>query len=135
MKDCIFCKIIKGELPSYKIWEDENYLAFLSNMPINPGHTLVIPKSHTDYFFDLDNKTLGEVLVVSKPISEALKKTFNPKSDRIGVMIAGMGVPHAHLHLIPIDKEGDLTFARQKSASNKELEKNTEKIKTNLRAG
>lgn len=129
MENCIFCKIVKGEIPSHKVFEDENYLAFLSIRPINPGHTLVIPKAHTDYFFDLEDKELGDLLIKSKPIAKALKKAFNPKTGRIGIMVAGLEVHHAHLHLIPMDSQLDLNFANAKETTNEELADNLVKIK------
>ncbi|MFA5933201.1 MAG: HIT family protein [Microgenomates group bacterium] len=133
MEDCVFCKIIKGEIPAVKVWEDENYLAFLSIAPINPGHTLVIPKKHTDYFFDLDDKDLGELMVVCKPIAAAIKKAFKPKLGKVGVMVSGDGVAHTHIHLIPMDGGHDLTFDRQKpNTPAEEIKANAEKIKENL---
>ncbi len=132
MENCIFCKIIKGGLPSYKVWEDENHLAFLSIMPINPGHTLVIPKKHADYFYDLETQDLGSLMLATKPIAASLKKALKPAAGRIGVMIAGMGVPHVHVHLVPMNSEGDLTFARQKNASKEELQETLDKIKASL---
>lgn len=122
MNNCIFCKIINDEIPSFKVYEDEEYLAFLTIFPINPGHTLVIPKKHTDYFFDLEDGELSGLMVKTKPISNAIKKAINPKTGRVGVMVAGMGVPHVHIHLVPMDDEGDLTFAKQKKAEENQLE-------------
>ncbi len=132
MENCIFCRIVKGELPSYKVWEDDNYLAFLTIRPINPGHVLVIPKKHTDYFFDLDDKELSGLIIASKPISDAIRKAMNPKTDRVGVMVAGLSVPHAHIHLIPMDSESDLTFSRAKDSRSEELTNIQEKIKASL---
>lgn len=129
MENCIFCRIIKGELPAAKVYEDENFLAFLSISPINPGHTLVIPKKHIDYFFGLDEQTLSEIMIVSKEVARALVKVFKPKSGRIGIMVAGLGVAHAHVHLVPINSEGDLNFARAKKANLEELSENASKIK------
>lgn len=134
MEDCIFCKIIKGELPSYKVWEDENYLAFLTIRPINPGHVLVIPKRHADYFFDLEDKELADLMIVSKPISEAIRKAMNPKTGRVGVMVAGLSVPHAHVHLVPMDSESDLTFSRARDTTKEQLLEVQEKIKGSLNA-
>lgn len=119
--DCVFCKIVKGEIPSFKVSEDENYLAFLSIAPMKPGHTLVIPKKHSEYLFDMDDPELGEVMRFSKPVAEILKNKLQPKTGKIGVMVAGLEVPHTHIHLIPMDSEGDLTFANAKSASVEEL--------------
>lgn len=130
--NCIFCKISSGELPSYKVFEDGKYLAFLSIMPINPGHTLVIPKKHTDYFYDLESADLGDLMIATKPVADVLKRAMNPKTGRVGVMVAGSGVPHVHVHLVPMHSEGDLTFARQKSASKEELQTTLNKIKASL---
>lgn len=129
MENCVFCKIIKGEIPAAKVWEDKNYLAFLSIEPINPGHTLVIPKMHASYIFEMDDQDLGQLMVACKPLAKALKKAMNPATGKVGVMVAGLAVPHAHIHLIPMDSEGDLTFARARHASLEELQKDAEKIK------
>lgn len=133
MENCVFCKIIQKKLPCYKVWENDEFLAFLSIAPINPGHTLVIPKQHLDYFFDLEEEILSQIMIVSKLVARALKKAFHPKTGKVGVMIAGGGVAHAHVHLIPMDNEYDLTFERQKhNVSPEEFEKNLQKIKENL---
>lgn len=132
MDFCIFDQIIEGKIPATKVWEDENFLAFLTTKPINPGHTLVIPKKHTEYIFDLSDQELAALIVACKPIAQAIKKAFNPKTGKVGVMVAGSGVPHAHIHLIPMDTETDLTFERAKDASAEELEENAKKIKANL---
>lgn len=133
MENCIFCKIIKGEIPSFKVWEDERFLAFLSIEPINPGHTLVIPKKHIDYIFDMEESQLGELFIACKPIAQVLKQVFNPLSGKIGIMVAGQEVPHVHVSLIPINHEGDLTFERAKQATSENLQENAEKIKRVLR--
>lgn len=127
--DCIFCKIISGEIPSFRVAENETHLAFLSIAPIKAGHTLVIPKKHSDYIFDLENSEIADLMVFSKSVSSKLKETLNPKTGKIGVMVAGLQVPHTHIHLIPMDSEGDLTFANAKSASNEELTDILELIK------
>ncbi|OGE72074.1 hypothetical protein A2617_02830 [Candidatus Daviesbacteria bacterium RIFOXYD1_FULL_41_10] len=129
MDNCVFCKIIRGEIPSAKVFEDEDFLAFLTINPINPGHTLVIPKKHISYVFDMEDSELGKFLMVCKPIAKALEKAFNPKTGKIGIMVAGLEVPHAHIHLIPMESEGDLNFANAKSVSPDELSQNAEKIK------
>lgn len=128
MGECIFCKIIKGEIPSYKITESEQFLAFLSIAPINPGHTLIIPKKHSGYFFEMDDDSLRKILLFSKPIALALVKALKPKTGKVGMMVAGLQVPHSHLHLIPMDGEGDLTFSRAQSADKEELKAVLEKI-------
>ena len=128
MENCIFCKIIKGELPSYKLWEDESYLAFLSIFPIKEGHTLVIPKTHLDYFFDLEDQVLSELMVASKKVSLILKNALEPKTGKVGVMIAGLQVPHAHVHLIPMDNEAQLNFAKAHSETKETLQETLKKI-------
>lgn len=130
MDECVFERIIKDEIPSAKVWENDEFLAFLSIAPINPGHTLVIPKKHIDYIFDLDDETLSKLLVISKPIARALKEVFNPATGKIGIMVAGGEIPHAHIHLIPMNHETDLDFGRAKhNIPFEELQKNAEKIK------
>lgn len=119
--DCVFCKIISGEIPSFKVAESETHLAFLSIAPIKSGHTLVIPKKHSDYVFDLEDSEIADLMVFSKSVSGKLKNTLNPKTGKIGVMVAGLQVAHTHIHLIPMDSECDLTFANAKSASTQEL--------------
>jgi histidine triad (HIT) family protein len=127
----IFTKIIKGEIPSYKIYEDENYFAFLDINPLVPGHTIVVPKKEIDYIFDLDNNTLGGLLVFAQPIAKALQKSFPCR--RIGIEVIGLEVPHAHVHLLPINSEADLNFSKGKmSVSPEELTLWAEKIIKNL---
>lgn len=133
MENCVFCKIISGEIPAAKVWEDQNFLAFLSIEPINPGHTLVIPKKHIDYVFDMEDSQLGKLFIACKPIAGALKEVFKPLSGKIGIMVAGQEVPHVHVSLIPTNHEGDLSFARAKHASFEELQNNAEKIKGALK--
>lgn len=128
MQGCIFCRIIKNEISSFKVREDDKYLAFLTVQPIREGHTLVVPKNHTDYFFDLDETALGEITVFSRQVAGTLKKVFKPRSGKIAVIIAGMGVPHAHIHLIPMDSEEDITFANQKHATPEQLQVTLDKI-------
>ncbi len=106
MEECIFCKIIKGEISSFKVYEDDHSLAFLTINPRKKGHTLVIPKNHVDYFFDIED--VSPLMESSKIVAEKLKKTFNPASGKVGVVVAGLEVPHAHIHLIPLDSEADL---------------------------
>lgn len=130
MDQCIFCEIVKGEIPAAKVWEDEDFLAFLSIRHINPGHTLVIPKKHVLYLFEMEDKEIGELMIKCKPIAQAIRQAFNPKTGKVGVMVAGGEVPHVHIHLIPMDHEGDLTFARQKlNVPFSEIEQNAQKIK------
>lgn len=108
----IFSKIVNGEIPSYKIAEDDNYFAFLDINPIAKGHTLVIPKIEVDYIFDLNNKEYEGLMNFAKKIAEGLKEAVPCK--RIGVAVLGMEVPHAHIHLVPLNSEGDLNFRNPK---------------------
>jgi histidine triad (HIT) family protein len=124
--DCIFCKIAKGEIPAVKIWEDKKYIAFLDANPINQGHTLILPKKHTDYIFDLKNREYKSLMLNAKKIAKLLKAKLNPK--KVGVIIEGFGVPHVHIHLIPLEKRGELNPERAKPMSSEELNKIAEKI-------
>lgn len=115
----LFTRIVKGEIPCHKICEDARYLAFLDIRPINPGHTLVIPKKEIDYLFDIDDDLLGGIMVFAKKVAHAIKK--EAECERIGVMVAGLEVPHAHIHLIPINGIPDLNFANARPAENEDL--------------
>lgn len=108
----IFSKIIKGEIPSYKIAENEKFFAFLDIFPLREGHVLVVPKIETDKFFDLTDDYLSEMLVFAKPIARAIEKSF--PCNRCGLSVIGLEVPHAHLHLIPINSVNDLNFSHGK---------------------
>ena len=114
----IFTKIINGEIPAYRIAEDEFFLAFLDINPLREGHTLVIPKTETDHFFDLDEKYLSRILVFAKPIALAIEKSFD--CNRCGISVVGLEVPHAHLHLIPINQVSDMDFKNPKLKLNQE---------------
>lgn len=104
----IFSRIIAGEIPCYKVAEDDRFFAFLDINPVNWGHTLVVPKEKTDYIFDLDDKSLGDMMVFAKKVASAMKKTLPCR--KIGVAVLGLEVPHAHIHLVPIQNEGDMDF-------------------------
>jgi len=108
----IFSKIIAGQIPSYKIAEDERFFAFLDIAPLREGHTLVVPKLETDKFFELPDDYLQAMLVFAKPIAHAIERAFD--CNRCGLSVVGLEVPHAHLHLIPIDSADDLNFTRGK---------------------
>lgn len=109
----IFTKIAKGEIPSYKIAEDENYYAFLDISPLKEGHTLVIPKNtENDYIFDLDDETYNGLMAFAKRVAKAIKKAIPCK--RVGVAVLGMEVPHTHIHLVPLESEGDMLFNKEK---------------------
>ena len=107
----LFSKIINGEIPSYKIAENEKFFAFLDIQPLVAGHTLVIPKLEVDRFFDVPDEYLGEMLLFSKPIAKAIEKAF--RCNRCGISVIGLEVPHAHMHLIPINSADDLNFTRK----------------------
>ena len=108
----IFSRIVKGEIPSYKIAEDDKYFAFLDINPLAEGHTLVIPKIEVDYLFDLDDETLAGLTIFSKRVAKAIEKVIPCK--RIGVAVLGLEVPHAHIHLVPLNKESDIDFFKPK---------------------
>ncbi|MCD8166396.1 MAG: HIT family protein [Bacteroides sp.] len=108
----IFSRIITGEIPSYKIAENDKFYAFLDINPLVKGHTLVIPKQETDYLFDLDDRLLAEMIVFAKGVAQAIEEAIPCK--RIGLTVIGLEVPHAHIHLIPINNEGDMLFSNPK---------------------
>ena len=108
----IFTKIIKGEIPSYKIAEDDRCYAFLDINPLKEGHTLVVPKAEVDYIFDLDDDYLADLFVFSKKISKAIREVV--PCARIGIAVIGLEVPHAHIHLVPMDSMEDISFRNPK---------------------
>ena len=108
----IFTRIINGEIPCYKVAEDDRYFAFLDINPLTKGHTLVVPKQETDYIFDLDDKMLGDMMIFAKKIARKIKEKIACK--RVAVVVLGMEVPHAHNHLIPINSEQEVDFHREK---------------------
>lgn len=108
----IFTKIINGELPAYKVAEDENHLAFLDINPLEKGHTLVIPKKEIDYLFDLNDEDYLALQLFTKKVAQAMDKVFD--ANRIGVAVIGLEVPHAHIHLVPINGVGDINFSKPK---------------------
>lgn len=124
----IFTKIVRGEIPSYKIAETDNCLAFLDVFPLMKGHTLVIPKKEIDYIFDVDDTLLSELHIFSKKVAQAIEKAIPCK--RIGVAVIGLEVPHAHIHLMPINRVGDLDFSNPKlKPSPEELKQVQEQIR------
>jgi histidine triad (HIT) family protein len=128
----IFTRIIKGEIPAYRIAEDDFFLAFLDINPLREGHTLVIPKKETDHFFDLDVNYLSRILVFSQPIAKSIEKSFS--CNRCGLAVVGLEVPHAHLHLIPIDQVNDMDFKNPKLKLSETAFRNIqEKIIANLK--
>jgi len=123
----IFTRIIRGEIPSFKIAEDEQFFAFLDISPMVEGHVLVIPKVEIDKCFDLSDELLGKWLIFAKPIAKAIEKAF--PCDRCGLSVVGLEVPHAHMHLVPINSSDDLNFTRPKlQLSQDDLKKIQERI-------
>ena len=108
----IFSKIANGEIPSYKCAEDERFYAFLDINPVALGHTLVIPRQEVDYIFDLDNRTLADLHVFAKRVALALREAV--PCTKVGMAVLGLEVPHAHIHLIPLQSEGDMDFRKEK---------------------
>jgi histidine triad (HIT) family protein len=123
----VFSKIIKGEIPSYKIAENERFFAFLDIFPLRDGHTLVVPKTEVDNLFDLGPEYLSEVLIFAQPLAKAIEKAF--PCNRCGISVIGLEVPHAHIHLIPINNANDLNFTQYKAkASDEKLKEAQVKI-------
>ena len=108
----IFSRIVAGEIPCYKIAENDKFFAFFDISPLVPGHTLVIPKKEEDYIFDISDADLAEMIVFAKKIAVAIKKAIPCR--KVGVAVIGLEVPHAHIHLVPMQREGDLDFKREK---------------------
>ncbi len=108
----IFSKIIAGEIPSYKIAENDNFYAFLDIFPMREGHVLVVPKVEVDKFFEVDDALMSEWLIFAKPIAKAIERAF--ACERCGMSVIGLEVPHAHMHLVPINSADDLNFTRAK---------------------
>ncbi|MDR3652088.1 MAG: HIT family protein [Paludibacter sp.] len=127
----IFSRIISGEIPCYKIAEDDRFFAFLDINPMTKGHTLVIPKIEEDYIFNLDDETLADMMLLSKRIATAIQKSVS--CVRVGVAVIGLEVPHAHIHLIPINKESDMNFKDPKlKLTPEEMNQIASKIRENL---
>ncbi len=127
----IFSKIIAGEIPSYKIAENDKFFAFLDIFPLREGHVLVIPKTETDKLFDLTDEYLSDILLFARPIAKAIEKAFD--CNRCGISVVGLEVPHAHIHLIPINSANDLNFTQAKpKASDESLKKAQERILAHL---
>ena len=123
----LFSKIIKGEIPSYKIAENEQFFAFLDIFPLVEGHVLVIPKPEVDKFFDVPDEYLSQILVFAKPIAKAIEKAY--RCNRCGMSVIGLEIPHAHLHLVPLNSINDLNFTRgKKKLSPEALKASQEKI-------
>ncbi len=127
MADCIFCKIIGKEIPSYILWENDRFLAFLDVRPLNPGHLLIIPKGHIKDIFDMPEGLYQEIFNTAKALSTPLQNAMS--SVRVGMVVEGFGVPHAHVHLIPINKQHEIDSSRAKPMGDDELATIAVKIK------
>ncbi len=132
MNNCIFCQIIKNELPSHKVWENESFLAFLTLGSLNRGHILLIPKKHIDYIFDLQEPLYTDIFQTAKQLSKPLKKAMAAK--RIGVIIEGFTVPHVHIHLVPLHNEDEIDPRRVKKMTDIELAETAEKISKKIKS-
>ena len=130
METCIFCQIIEGIKPAHKIWESDDFLAFLSLHPCNPGHTCLIPKTHVDYVFDLDEPLYSGIFQLAKQLSEPLKKATEAK--RIGIAIEGFSVPHVHLHLVPLYNVAELDPHRHITQNSVEVAEMAENIRKEI---
>ena len=126
----IFTKIINGEIPCHKIDEDGEFFAFLDIRPVQRGHTLVIPKVEVDKFFECDDDVMSKIMVFSKRVANAIEKSV--ECNRVAVIVAGLEVPHAHVHLIPFSKMGELSFGHAHNVESEELSMMAEKIISNL---
>lgn len=130
MAESIFTKIIKGEIPCYKILEDDRFIAFLDVFPIKKGHTLVVPKVQIDYLFHLDDRLLSDLMLFTKKVAQKMEKAI--PCERIGVAVIGLEVPHAHIHLVPLDSVGDIDFGQPKlKLSSQEMAKIADSIRIN----
>jgi diadenosine tetraphosphate (Ap4A) HIT family hydrolase len=128
----IFTRIIDGELPGHFVWKDPEVVAFLTIQPFRDGHVLVIPRAEIDHFDDVPEEIAARLMVVSQRIARALKTVYRPV--RVGMLIAGLEVPHTHLHVVPIDELGELSFACARAASPEQLAENARLIREALRA-
>ncbi|TVR79574.1 MAG: HIT domain-containing protein [Chitinophagaceae bacterium] len=127
----IFTKIIKGEIPSHKVYEDDEFFAFLDINPLAEGHTLVIPKLETDYILDLESPLYADLWLAAKKVAKAVEKSV--KCERIGFSVIGLEVPHVHIHIIPINSVGDMNFSKEKlSFTDKEFRDLAIKIQQNI---
>lgn len=127
----IFTRIVAGEIPSYKVAEDNQFYAFLDISPMSKGHTLVIPKKEIDYIFDVEDDVLRDMIIFSKKVAKAIKEAL--PCQRVGMMVLGMEVPHAHIHLVPINKESDMNLSNPRlKLKDEEFKDIAEKIAANF---
>jgi histidine triad (HIT) family protein len=123
----IFSQIIAGDIPAQRIREDDRFLAFLDIRPIRPGHTLVVPKQEIDHFFDLPDELLGDLMVFAKPVAAAIREVTG--AARVGCAVVGVEVPHAHLHLVPVDGANDIDFRRATPAEGDDLQAMADRLR------
>ena len=128
VENCPFCRIVAGTLSTFKVWEDKNFLAFLDHKPISPGHTLVIPKLHYPYLFEMPENTYDRLMSVSRKLAEPLRSAMGTK--RIGVLVEGFGVDHCHVHLVPINGSNELTKKGVAGVSDDEFKRVSDQIKS-----
>lgn len=126
----IFSRIAAGEIPSYKVAEDSRHYAFLDINPVAPGHVLVIPRREEDYIFNLPEQDYSELMMFARRVAEALKKAIPCK--RVGVAVLGMEVPHTHIHLVPLNSEGDMNFANKHSLPAEQMQAIADAIAANF---
>jgi diadenosine tetraphosphate (Ap4A) HIT family hydrolase len=126
----IFTKIIEGEFPGQFVWQDDQAVGLLSINPLRPGHTLIIPRKEVDHWLDLDNRLRAHLMTVAHTVGMAIQAVYQP--EKVGLMIAGLEVPHTHIHLVPIWEVNDLDFARAGSATQEELGREAERIRGQL---
>jgi histidine triad (HIT) family protein len=130
MPDCIFCKIVKKEIPAYTVWEGEHLIAFLDLRPVNPGHLLIIPREHFDTIFDMRDDLYQKLFETAKVLSTPLQQAMN--STKVGIVVEGFGVPHAHLHLVPINHAHDLDSNRAHELPEEEMKETQKKIRQKI---
>ncbi len=119
MNDCTFCRIIRGDEPRHHVWEDDQFIVFLTRRPMHPGHLVIVPRHHVDYFFDMDEATYAAIFQVARQLEPVLHNLT--KAKRIGLAVEGFGIAHAHLHLIPMDRKGGLDSTLAYDATEEEL--------------
>jgi histidine triad (HIT) family protein len=130
MESCIFCKIVAGVEPAHRIWESEDFLAFLSIHPCNPGHTCLIPKMHIDYVFDLEDGLYSRIFLAARQLSKPIKAATNAR--RIGIAVEGFGVPHVHLHLVPLYQLAELDPHRHIKQTSEQLAETANAIRKEM---
>jgi histidine triad (HIT) family protein len=132
MSDCKFCLISEGMFPCHKVWEDSKFLAFLDVNPINAGHTLLIPKPHVEYIFEMNEQAYSELLAAARKLSEPIRRAAGSK--RVGMAVEGFSVPHVHIHLVPVNQMNELNPNRAVPATDEELSSMVRRIRTELDA-